>query len=110
MLKIDNQGAIFLTRGDSAFFDVEIRQGDGVYQPMEGDVLYFSVKKSPNDTEYCIKKSFSPTEPIIIEPVDTNGMAFGRYMYDVQLTRATGEVYTIVEPKYFYVKEEITNG
>jgi hypothetical protein len=110
MLRIDNQGTIFLTRGDSAFFDVEIQHGDKAFQPMDGDVLNFSVKRTPNDEEYCIKKSFSPAEPIVIEPADTKDMAFGRYMYDVQLTRANGEVYTIVEPKHFYVKEEITNG
>ena len=65
MLRIDNQGAIYLTRGDSAFFDVEITHGDAAFQPMEGDVLNFSVKKTPNDEEYCLHKSFSPTEPII---------------------------------------------
>lgn len=110
MLKVDKNGIIHLTRGDTAHFIVEIAHNDGVYEPERGDELTFSVKKSTRAEDFIIQKKFKPAEVLVLNPEDTKNVGFGRYIYDVQLSKHNGEIYTIVEPTYFYIKEEITNG
>ena len=109
MLEIKDNGSIYLTRGDSAYLTVVVKNGDQLYQPVEGDLLYFSVKKDVDDVGYVIHKVFHVGNAIVINPEDTKEQDFGKYVYDVQLSRPNGEVYTVVEPTLFYIKEEVTH-
>lgn len=72
------------------------------------DVLFFTVKKSAKDTNYLFQKKVIGVNQIHIKPEDTDNLSFGKYKYDVQLTTASGDVYTIIEPSIFEVMEEIT--
>ena len=47
---------------------------------------------------------------IALHPEDTASMAFGDYVYDIQLTRAVGTVTTLVTPSRFRLTEEVTYG
>lgn len=109
MLSIKENGSIYITRGDSAYITVVVKNGEHVFKPMMGDMLHFSVKKDVEDTEYIIHKVFQVGDAIVINPEDTRNKPFGKYLYDVQLTRPNGEVYTIIEPTLFYIKEEVTH-
>ena len=109
MLEIKDNGSIYLTRGDSAYLTVVVKNGDKLYQPVEGDVLHFSVKKDVDDVGYVIHKVFHVGNAIVINPEDTKEQDFGKYVYDVQLSTANGDVFTIVEPSLFYIKEEVTH-
>ena len=108
MFKIE-YGKIFITRGDSAAFDIEVRQPDKrtVYELAAGDTLTFTVKPSDSEVEHLLQKT---GKTIQIAPADTQKWAYGKYWYDVQLTFADGTINTIVPPTPFIVCSEITFG
>lgn len=108
MLKID-EGKIYLTRGDTAYLQVAITLDDGtVYTAHEGDTLTLSIKKEMNDTGYALQKVVAADEVINILPENTRMLECGKYIYDVQLNTSLNEVFTIISPSGFYLKEEIT--
>ena len=109
MLHIDDK-TIKLTRGDTARLTVPIINlaNNGEYTMESGDILYFTVKKTAKDTDFLFQKSVTGSNSIHIRPEDTADLSFGKYKYDVQLTTATGDVYTVIEPSTFEVMEEIT--
>lgn len=111
MLYIDGTD-IKLTRGDSAYLQIPIenRQPDGSsaeYQMAEGDKLTMTMRKGL-DAEICFQKTIVGANTFHILPTDTKGCEFGKYKYDVQLTTASGDVYTIIEPSCFQVLTEVT--
>ena len=109
MLYIDDK-TIKLTRGDTARLTIPIVNlaNNGEYTMESGDILYFTVKKTAKDSDFLFQKSVTGSNSIHIRPEDTAALSFGKYKYDVQLTTATGDVYTVVEPSTFEVMEEIT--
>ena len=109
MLYIDDK-TIKLTRGDTARLTVPIINlaNNGEYTMESGDILYFTVKKTAKDIDFLFQKSVTGSNLIHIRPEDTADLSFGKYKYDVQLTTATGDVYTVIEPSTFEVMEEIT--
>lgn len=109
MLYIDDK-TIKLTRGDTARLTVPIVNlaNNGEYTMESGDILYFTVKKTAKDSDFLFQKSVTGSNSIHIRPEDTANLSFGKYKYDVQLTTATGDVYTVIEPSTFEVMEEIT--
>ena len=109
MLYIDDK-TIKLTRGDTARLTVPITNlaNTGEYTMESGDILYFTVKKTAKDSDFLFQKSVTGSNSIHIKPEDTADLSFGKYKYDVQLTTATGDVYTVIEPSTFEVMEEIT--
>lgn len=109
MLYIDDK-TIKLTRGDTARLAVPIINlaNNGEYTMESGDILYFTVKKTAKDSDFLFQKSVTGSNSIHIRPEDTADLSFGKYKYDVQLTTATGDVYTVIEPSTFEVMEEIT--
>lgn len=109
MITINEKGAIYLTRGDSAYLKISLNRNGKFFQPQEGDKLEFSVKKDTTDEDYVVHKEFAANQAFVINPEDTKELQFGKYVYDVQLTTANGEIYTVVEPSLFYIKEEVTN-
>lgn len=109
MLYIDDK-TIKLTRGDTARLTVPIVNlaNNGEYTMESGDILYFTIKKTAKDSDFLFQKSVTGSNSIHIRPEDTADLSFGKYKYDVQLTTATGDVYTVIEPSTFEVMEEIT--
>lgn len=105
-----DDGTIRLTRGDTARLTIPIinSASNDEYVMQSGDVLFFTVKKSAKDTNYLFQKESTGTNAIHIKPEDTDNLSFGKYKYDVQLTTASGDVYTIIEPSVFEIMEEIT--
>lgn len=110
MLRIED-GAIYLTRGDTAYISVALADINGEkYLPTEGDKIYFSVKKDVNDEEYSFQLVTACSEDTVfnIIPENTRELEYGKYFYDIQIVTADGEVYTIVEKSNFYLREEVT--
>lgn len=110
MLYIDDDGTIKLTRGDTARLSVPIKNSvnDDEYTIKSDDILYFTVKKSAKDSEPLLQKVTKGSNTFHIRPEDTEAFSFGKYRYDVQLTTASGDVYTVIEPSIFEITEEIT--
>ena len=110
MLKILKDGTIQLTRGDTARLAVPIINeiDNQEYVIQSDDILVLSIKKTVNDTEALLEKVLKGENTFHIEPKDTAKMKFGHYKYDVQLTTAGGDVYTVITPTTFEILSEVT--
>lgn len=110
MLNVSSDGSIHLTRGDTARFSVSIDNlvTNENYVIGGKDLLTLTVKKSINDESPCIQKQVTGGDLFHIESTDTQGLAFGKYIYDVQLTTESGDVYTVITPTTFEILKEVT--
>ena len=100
---------ISMTRGDTE--SITVRCSDRF---LLGDTVYMTVREdaeSPIRFQKAVADFNSNGEAVIrIEHGDTEGMDFGDYAYDIQVTRADGTVTTLVKPSRFTLTEEITYG
>ena len=108
MFDISTYGEIELTRGDTARFKVTVVNDVGdEYIPGSGDTLTMTVRRTAADN-IVLQKIISAADSFHIRPEDTSGLALGDYVYDVQLTTAGGDVYTVVPPSPFALGQEVT--
>ena len=79
---------------------------------VDGDIVYFTVKKDINDTNYKFQKVVKEFEDnvavIKLSSKDTN-LEAGEYLYDIQLSLKDGRVDTVVSPTLFEVVDGVTN-
>lgn len=108
MLQITSN-EVFLTRGDSADLQVIIYDLEGnVYELQTGDTLTFTMKYNCITEDIIIQKDITSGSTIHIHPEDTNGLNYGTYWFDVQLTKADTKVYTVIDPHKFNITKEVT--
>ena len=108
MFTIDNNKNIKLTRGDTAVISIELHNKDGTeYELQQGDILLFTVKENVLTKKILIQKTFSDKQ-IKIKPTDTDDLPYGIYHYDVQLTTASGDVFTVITPHKIEIESEVT--
>ena len=93
--------ALSMVRGDTEAIKVSVTE-DGSARPLvEGDTVYFTVKRTLNTTEKSLQKtitSFTDGAAVInISASDTSSLAFGDYLYDIQINLADGTVKTVVQ-------------
>lgn len=110
MLYVNSDGTIRLTRGDTARLEVQIKNDltNGNYEMTSEDILRFTIKKNVNDSTPAVQKTVAGSNQFHIEPEDTKSLSFGKYLYDVELTTASGDVYTVIVPTTFEVLKEVT--
>ena len=98
---------ITLTRGDTFQALIELTgPSDNPYIPSAGDVIRFAAKKSYNDEEPSILKDIPiDTMTLTLNPADTKNLEFTTYVYDIQITKATGEVDTFIKGKLKLTEE-----
>lgn len=103
-----NGNEITITKGDTALIDFEV---DG-YKFVEGDVVYFSVKKNPKETNCIIQKAITVFDNNIarieLDKQDTK-IGKGKYWYDIQCSLVDGRIDTVINKERFIVLEEINN-
>ena len=101
--------SITLTRGDSFAADIGIIQPDGEpYIPSEGDQIRFAMKRNVKDEEVLILREIPiDTMRLVLTPEDTKELEFGSYVYDIQLTKSTGEVDTFITKSTLTLTEEV---
>ena len=107
MLTIED-GAVSLTRGDTAYISLDLTVNGEEYEYQEGDTVTLSCRKDYDTPEYLFQITVPAGETIVIEPEHTKNLEYGRYKYDVQVNTAQGEVFTVVEPNTFKVAQEVT--
>lgn len=108
MFLIDNRRRMKIVKGDTAIFNIGIND----YNFVEGDKVYFTVKKSVDDTENAIQKvvtSFDGNQAKIFLCKEDTNIEAGEYLYDVQCSLSNGIVDTIVLPTKFKVLGGITH-
>lgn len=108
MLKVQKNGEIMLTRGDTARLNVNINNDSQPYEISADDELKMTVKRNVRDEDIGFQKVVKGGTLIHIKPEDTAGLGFGKYVYDIQLTTAAGDVYTIIGPETFELLQECT--
>ena len=99
--------SITMTRGDTLSLTISIMQGGEPYEVQPGDVIRFAMKRTYSDEEPIILKTIdNDTLSLQLDPEDTKGLAYGSYVYDVEITMEDGTVDTfIAEAKLTLAKE-----
>lgn len=103
------KNTIFLTRGDTFKAHLTINNPDGTeYTPQEGDTVRFALKENIEDQECLILRDI-PTDTmlLVLNPEDTKGLEFGSYVYDIQLTKANGDVDTFITASKLKLTAEV---
>ena len=100
---------LFMVRGDTEQIIVSCAED---IQLEQGDAIEFTVRETAESPVRIIYKSVTEftdnSATIDIEPEDTNGKKFGSYVYDIQLTKANGDITTIVKLASFTLEKEAT--
>ena len=98
---------IELTRGDIAIFSITITNDNGeIYKAQEGDKIVFTLKNNTLSQNVIIQKEV--IDGIVkIEHEDTKDLEYGKYVFDVQLTFANGDICTVIKPSPFILTEEV---
>lgn len=102
-----NGTTINMTRGDTLRVQVTIYQGDTEeeYTPDANDVIRFALNRKSVGrsgtgpaTETPLIRKTVPVDTMILElePDDTKELAFGSYIYDMEITMADGTVDTFI--------------
>jgi hypothetical protein len=100
---------ITLTRGDTLKAQITLTDAEGnPYEPAPGDVIRFAAKKNYSDNSILINKKV-PTDTMVLtlNPSDTKNLPYGDYVYDIQLTRSSGEVDTFITKGTLVLTEEV---
>lgn len=102
-MKVISNNKIYARRGDSHVLRVRWQDQNG--EPIllgENDKVCLTVKENMYATEYKIRKigEISNAEiglvDFIFTPADTKDLDYFEYVYDIQVTRSTGQIKTIV--------------
>lgn len=106
---IDENNKITLTRGDTLIARIKIITSEGdPYEPSENDTVRFAMKASVKDEEPLLIKDIPvSTMELRIESEDTKKLPFGKYVYDVELAKETGEVDTFITKSPLVLTEEV---
>lgn len=98
---------ISIVRGDTGVFNLKLTNSIGRSQNLEGLSILFTVRKTASAEEPVIQKEI--VDGVLnISPDDTSWLEPGRYVYDVQITNAAGEVDTVIPMNTFNILEEVT--
>ena len=99
---------ISLTRGDSLILNFSIKKNEEDYTPVQGDVVRFALKHTiPDDAPLILRTADTTNMTITLNPEDTKDLAFGTYVYDIELTTVDGYVDTFIGPSRFKITEEV---
>lgn len=88
---------------------ISITKQDGTpYVPNDGDKVRFAMKAKYEDPEPLVVKDIPiDTLTLTLHPEDTKDLSFGKYVYDIQLTKADGTVDTFITKATIKITEEV---
>ena len=99
---------ITLTRGDSFYCLLSLKRNGQAYTPDAGDIIRFAMKKNYFDAEPLIEQTIpNDTLVLCLLPSDTKTLAFGTYVYDIEITFENGDVDTFINEAKFVIAPEV---
>jgi hypothetical protein len=116
MFTIKSNNDIWITRGDDAIMDLEIRQNNfpyDIYKIKEEDKVVLTVRKSSfkadkNEQNPILFQISLIDNSFFIESNHTKDLEFGNYSYDVQIILSNKLTETIIGPNIFRILPEVT--
>ena len=108
MFEILRKNHMRVVHGDTAIFNININD----YEFVDGDIVYFTVKKDIKDKDYVLQKkvnTFICNNAIFELNKDDTNIEVGNYIYDIQASLHNGIVDTIILPSKFEVIGGVTN-
>ena len=108
--------SITMTRGDTMKAAITLTKDGEPYEPAAGDSIRFALKHTTlnaNKTDYAdttpliLKQIPTDTMELTLDPEDTKGLAFGSYIYDIEVTFADGSVDTVIPTAGFRITPEV---
>ena len=88
-------GQIKITQGDTASLKVSLKMSNGEpYEMQAGDSLTLTVRRRPGETK--LVEITSETDTLEFAPADTKSLEAGAYCFDIQLSTADGDIFTVV--------------
>lgn len=108
MIKVSGND-IYLTRGDTFKAQVVMKDAEGnTYTPVTGDVVRFAMKRTREDRTPLLNITIpNDTMLLSIYPEDTHELEFGQYIYDIEITTASGIVDTFIADAKFNLTTEV---
>lgn len=99
---------IYLTRGDTVTFDLELLDEDDEPYVMSSDeYIVFSLRRLYGKGEVLLTK-MSDTPSFSLNTNDTKNLTFGEYKYDVYLlNESDNSINTFIADRTFYIGEEV---
>lgn len=103
------KNTIYLTRGDTFRATIALKDAEGeIYTPTENETIRFAMKKHYEDETTLILKTVpNDTLELVILPADTKDLAFGDYVWDMQITRENGDIDTFITKAQLVLTEEV---
>lgn len=86
--------ALKFVQGDTWEFDVTISDKDGIYELQDGDILWFTIKRSIEDEEYVMNINQTSTH---FKITDTDIEAYEYYSFEIGIIFANGDERTLIQ-------------
>lgn len=108
--------SITLTRGDSLVLQLELTRNGETYTPAEDDLIRFALKRNKlkqDGSDFVDDEPLAliniPNDTLLLEitPGATKTLAFGNYVYDMEITFADGKVDTFIDNENFIITPEV---
>lgn len=109
MFFIDKNQNIKLTKGDTAMMKISVCDLAGKpYEIKDNDVITMTIKTSQSAQSAALSKVADQDHFIELSHSDTSSLAYGLYVYDVQLVTEDEKYYTIIPTRFFELTNEVT--
>lgn len=111
-----NGNNITLTRGDTLIANIELTRNGEPYTPAAGDSIRFALKHrilKQDGSDFADVEPLAnitiPNDTLTLEitPNTTKALAFGNYVYDIEITFADGKVDTFIANADFIIAPEV---
>ena len=92
-----NMNKLTITKGDSGALSIDMRKQDGSsYEMAAGDTLTFTARRTVG--ALVLLSITSTTNRIVFTPDKTKMLEVGPCVFDIELSTATGDKFTLVGP------------
>ena len=90
-----NGSTIVMIRGDTGTLNIALKLDGTQYAISSTDKAVFSLKADFSASAYILQKLIPPMGKIKFTHDDTNDLGTGSYVWDIQVTTASGDVFTV---------------